>query len=112
MGCYFTWTNNTVWTKLDRVLVNSKWWNADFSGLAHFLPPGCLSDHSAAIVPIFYQGVGKKKPFRFFNMWTEHDSFLSVVGSAWNLNIRGCRQFSNSMQTPQLKESYHAQSTY
>ena len=25
MGCYFTWTNNTVWSKLGRVLVNSLW---------------------------------------------------------------------------------------
>jgi len=80
MGCYFTWTNNTVWTKLDRVLVNSSWWDGGgFSGMAHFLPPGCLSDHSAAIVSIFDHVVGKKKPFRFFNIWAEHENFLPAI---------------------------------
>jgi len=94
MGCYFTWSNNSVWSKLDRVLVNSQWWDAGFSGLAHFLPPGCLSDHSASIVSIFDQAVGRRRPFKFFNMWAEHEDFTSIVASAWNVNIEGYRQFS------------------
>jgi len=103
IGCFFTWTNNTVWSKLDRVLVNSKWWDAGFSGMARFLAPGCLSDHSAAIVQIFEQGIGKKRPFKFFNMWTEHDSFLSVVRSGWDKIIQGCHQFSLCKKLSLLK---------
>ena len=103
IGCFFTWTNNSIWSKLDRVLVNTKWWDAGFSGVAHFLPPGCLSDHSAVIFPIFEQIVGKKKPFKFFNMWTEHANFSSVVGSVWNVNVHGCRQFSLCKKLSLLK---------
>ena len=42
---------------------------------------------------IFDQVVDSKKPFKFFNMLTEHESFLSVVESAWKINIRGSRQY-------------------
>ena len=93
MGSFFTWSNNTVWTKLDRALVNSCWWDGGFSGMAHFLPPGCLSDHSAAVVSIFDQSVGKKKPFRFFNMWADHVNFLPLVQSVWTTNVDGVCQF-------------------
>jgi hypothetical protein len=25
MGCHFTWTNDTIWTKIYRVMVNTHW---------------------------------------------------------------------------------------
>lgn len=93
MGCFFTWTNNLAWSKLDRVLVNSLWWAAGFLGLAHFLPPGYLFDHSTTIVSLFDQVLGRKKPFRFFNMWAGHADFCSVVESAWRVTIRGNYSF-------------------
>lgn len=38
VGCFFTWTNNTVMSKLDRALVNDLWWMANFRAYAEFLP--------------------------------------------------------------------------
>ncbi|KAK6128249.1 hypothetical protein DH2020_038008 [Rehmannia glutinosa] len=46
MGCHFTWTNNEVWCKLDRAMVNKHWFDQGLDGMANFLPSGCLFDHS------------------------------------------------------------------
>jgi len=52
IGCHFSWSNGTVWSKLDRVLIN----------------PSCaFTDHSPAEVRLdhFVQG---KRNFKFFNI--------------------------------------------
>ncbi|KAK6146495.1 hypothetical protein DH2020_020364 [Rehmannia glutinosa] len=49
MGCHFTWTNNEVWCKLDRAMVNKHWFDQGLNGMANFLPSGCLSDHSLVL---------------------------------------------------------------
>ncbi|XP_052210865.1 uncharacterized protein LOC127813766 [Diospyros lotus] len=105
MRCFFTWTNNSVLSKIDRVLVNPLWWAARFSGLAHFLPPGCLSDHSTIIVSLFDQVMGRKKPFGFFNMWSNHEDFQTVVESTWRMNVRGNCQFVLCKKLFFLKEA-------
>ena len=53
LGCYFTWTNDTVWSKLDRIMVNNQWLMQGFGGQANFLTLGWLSDHSPSLVSIF-----------------------------------------------------------
>lgn len=68
IGCFYTWNNNSVWTKLDRAMVNDFWMHMGFSSSAEFLPSGCLSDHSPCIVSIFTCDEVKKKPFKFFNV--------------------------------------------
>ena len=35
-GCFYTWTNNQVWCKLDRAMVNPGWLQADYFGQASF----------------------------------------------------------------------------
>ena len=54
-GCFFTWTNNSVCSKLDRVLINNCWRIQGFEGQVTFLPRGCLSDHSPTVVSLFQQ---------------------------------------------------------
>lgn len=49
VGCFFTWTKNSIWCKLDRVMVKS-----EIYGQTHFLPAGCLSDHSPSVVTLFH----------------------------------------------------------
>ncbi|KAL0339899.1 UNVERIFIED_CONTAM: hypothetical protein Sradi_4506700 [Sesamum radiatum] len=33
------------------------------------------------------------KPFRFFNMWADHQDFMATVENGWNLNVDGTTQF-------------------
>ena len=63
VGSFFTWTNNTVMSKLDRALVNDLWWMANFRAYAEFLPPGCLSDHSPCIVSVLHSEDSPRRPF-------------------------------------------------
>jgi len=77
-GCHYTWSNGNVWSKLDRVLVNPFWSFAYASVHVHFDNPRAFSDHSPATISYSWQLMGKKC-FKFFNMWTNHASFLELV---------------------------------
>ncbi|KAK6142914.1 hypothetical protein DH2020_023262 [Rehmannia glutinosa] len=55
MGCYFTWTNNTIWCRLDRALINSAWSNSNWRCSADIHVPGNVSDHSPIVVSFFEQ---------------------------------------------------------
>lgn len=48
VGCFFSWSNSNVRTKIDRALVNAHWLQSD--SYAEFLVPGSASDHKLAIV--------------------------------------------------------------
>ncbi|XP_022862530.1 uncharacterized protein LOC111382721 [Olea europaea var. sylvestris] len=78
IGCFYTWNNNSVWSKIDRAMVNGNWMLESYDSFANFLPSGCLSDHSPCIVSIFGEVGRKKRPFKFFNMWTCHEDFHDV----------------------------------
>lgn len=93
IGCFYTWTNGTKWSKLDRAMVNNVWMQADFNCIADFLPSGYISDHSPCIVSLFMHEQNKRKPFRFFNMWSNHENFHDVVQNCWEQEIGGTKQF-------------------
>ncbi|KAK6120216.1 hypothetical protein DH2020_046122 [Rehmannia glutinosa] len=92
-GCYFTWTNNTIWCRFDRALINSAWSNSNWRCSADIPVPGNVSDHSPIIVSLFEQKLVLSKPFKFFNMWALHPDFRNTVQSTWNLNFWGKAQF-------------------
>jgi len=49
IGPYFTWTNKTIWTRIDRTLVNALWYDQfDFSQVIYM--PNSVSDHTALII--------------------------------------------------------------
>lgn len=89
----FTWTNHTVWSKLDRVMVNSSWHNADLFCHTDFPDMWHLSDHKPGIVSLRRVAGNGKKSFKFFNMWADHSRFLSVVRDGWVTHHRGTYQF-------------------
>lgn len=76
-GPYFTWTNKTVWSGIDRVFSNTLWYNLfDFSH-THYLPSS-LSDHTPMVIE------SPKCPlpprlFHFCDMWLKDSSFLPTV---------------------------------
>ncbi|KAK6162507.1 hypothetical protein DH2020_002348 [Rehmannia glutinosa] len=103
MGCNFTWTNNEVWCKLDRAMVNKHWFDQGLDGMANFLPSGCLSDHSPCIVSLLDVIANTNRPFRFFNMWASHTDFNDLVATNWNLYVRGTKQFMLCKKLKHLK---------
>lgn len=74
-GCKFTWSNRSmgvrgITSKLDRVLVNPQWLAEFNDSEAEFLPAG-VSDHSPMVVSIFKKLHKGRKPFKFYNFWTQ-----------------------------------------
>ena len=76
-GPYFSWTNKTVWSRIDRVFVNTLWYaNANFT-LTNYLPQS-LFDHT----PLLIQIKASPRPppnFQFCDMWIKDPQFLSIV---------------------------------
>lgn len=69
MGCTHTWMSSTVRNKLDRVMINHHWTNANLYGLAEFLATGCVSDHALCLVTILEESIVRKKRLSSV-MWT------------------------------------------
>ncbi|KAL8534353.1 hypothetical protein ACS0TY_010389 [Phlomoides rotata] len=84
----FTWyrPDGSCKSKLDRLLVNSTWLNK-WSGSILRGGKRSLSDH----VPIYIEGSTKDwgpRPFKFFNQWTQHLSYKSVVEKVWSSSLK------------------------
>ncbi|XP_073025316.1 uncharacterized protein [Primulina eburnea] len=93
IGCKFTWYSPKVCSKLDHVLVNQKWISSSLDGLAEFVAPGCISDHTVSIVSFLHHNLQRQKPFKFFNMWALSDRFMDIVRDNWNFLGYGTKQF-------------------
>ncbi|XP_073051345.1 uncharacterized protein [Primulina eburnea] len=82
-GSSFTWTNKTIWKRLDRVFVSVDWGDHFHSiRVEHLIRT--VSDHCPLFVsvPIFASGPSS---FRFQSMWLRHHGFLQTVRLNWNL---------------------------
>lgn len=78
----FTWTNNRVWKRLDRVLLSSTWADLfECTRVSHL--PRRSSDHHPLLIKTSNPQGRKKSSFRFQNMWTKHHQFLSVIEESW-----------------------------
>lgn len=94
IGCFYTWMSPKVCSKLDRVMVNNMWITSALVGLAEFVAPGCSSDHTITIVSCIEEQKTKEKiPFKFLNMWTLCEDFLTVVSRKWKFGGYGTAQF-------------------
>lgn len=102
-GCFFTWNNNEVWSKIDRALVNPVWHANALLCSAEALPPGCLSDHSPIVVSVLKHSALGKKTFKFFNMWASHPDFLPLVSDVWGTTVYGTSQFTLCQKLKFLK---------
>ncbi|XP_075497305.1 uncharacterized protein LOC142534252 [Primulina tabacum] len=82
-GSSFTWTNKTIWKRLDRVFVSVDWGDHFHSiRVEHLIRT--VSDHCPPFVsvPVFASGPSS---FRFQSMWLRHHGFLQTVRLNWNL---------------------------
>ena len=74
---YFSWTNKTIWMRIDRAFVNAYWYDQyDFSQA--ICMANSLSDHTVLII----DSPDCPKPrstFQFYDMWIRDSSFLPLV---------------------------------
>ncbi|XP_073138456.1 uncharacterized protein [Henckelia pumila] len=82
VGAKFTWTNNSIWKRLDRVLLSSNWAEFFNSFKLEHLHRGS-SDHCPLQIsaPFFPRKSGS---FRFQDMWFSHQGFMQTVRLNWN----------------------------
>ncbi|XP_038716583.1 uncharacterized protein LOC120009920 [Tripterygium wilfordii] len=102
-GNHFTWSNGSIWSKIDRVLVNPFWFTLQMLSHVHFPPPGAFSDHSPATVQLGAMQLQGKRAFKFYNMWTAHKQFLELVGANWHLPVYGSIMFTLCKRLKHLK---------
>ncbi|XP_074296989.1 uncharacterized protein LOC141627656 [Silene latifolia] len=96
-GAFFTWNNKQpsetrIFSRIDRVLVNVDGVNRWSDWFAHFQPEGSF-DHCPCLVSCGGECQGRRKPFKFFNMWTKVPDFQSIVLTGWNNVINGTAMF-------------------
>ncbi|XP_071933804.1 uncharacterized protein [Coffea arabica] len=92
-GAQFTWTNGTVWQRLDRALTNVAWNEVFGCSKVSHLSRG-RSDHAPLLIQ--YGDVTATAPsFRFLNVWRNHSEFLPVVRKVWQtpVSATGMRRF-------------------
>ncbi|XP_030460546.1 uncharacterized protein LOC115680840 [Syzygium oleosum] len=106
VGHRFTWSTSSGASrkqrKIDRVLVNDQWTSTFSYSKATFLAPR-VSDHTPMIIRIVLPSLSRK-PFKFFNCWVSHPSFLPIVTQTWDSRITGTPMFILCCKLKILKE--------
>ncbi|XP_060170305.1 uncharacterized protein LOC132601217 [Lycium barbarum] len=97
-GEYFTWSNkqqdtSRVYSRLDRVMANDEWM-LQFGHLVVEYRLPFISDHSPLGLTINVPDNRVKTPFKFFNVWAQHDTFMPLVRANWHRR-RNCNQLQN-----------------
>ncbi|GFZ20850.1 hypothetical protein Acr_29g0000120 [Actinidia rufa] len=103
-GAHLTWTNNSTWSKLDRVMINNRWIADGLRAHAHFGFLGKLSDHSPSLVSLFEHRIQGMQPFKFFNMWTLREDFQRIVSMVRDNKVYGSAMFRLCRKLKFLKE--------
>ncbi|KAJ8420904.1 hypothetical protein Cgig2_013561 [Carnegiea gigantea] len=78
-GAYYTWTNKTIWSKIDRVFINDCWHDVFYYTIAKYLSSG-LSDHAPVIIQ-FPDSPRPKPQFQFYEMWIKYREFHKLIDS-------------------------------
>ena len=77
IGAYYSWTNKTVYSRIDRALVNV-YWSEEFGFTQVRYDNQSLSDHAPLLIQ-FPTSPREKKRFQFCDMWTKHQKFESII---------------------------------
>ena len=106
-GNLFTWSNkqqgeDRVYAKLDRVLVNSLWQGKFDNSEEVFLPEGTF-DHCPIVVSFYKLEGHRKRPFKYYKMWSLAASFKDKVSESWSAVSTGVPMFSLVTKLKRLK---------
>ena len=76
---YFSLTNKTIWSRIDRVFINGLWCEVFDYTTVKYLTNG-LSDHTPMLIQ--FPTAPKPSPqFQYCDMWSSHSNFHSVITS-------------------------------
>lgn len=88
-GRFFTWSNGTIHSKIDKVLGNTKWLELIAHVEAEFATEN-LSYHTPCLLHSLVEHNRRRlTTFKFCNMWSTDSSFLSIVQDVWRQHIHG-----------------------
>ncbi|XP_070020489.1 uncharacterized protein [Nicotiana sylvestris] len=101
-GEYYTWSNkqdgsDRIWSRIDRMFGNYEWM-MQWGHAATTYDVPFISDQAPMNLCLTFSQGNRKTPFKFFNVWAEHESFLSSVQQIWQQRIH-----SKNMQNIWLK---------
>ncbi|KAK9713772.1 hypothetical protein RND81_06G050600 [Saponaria officinalis] len=97
-GAFYTWNNkqlpkSRIYSRIDRLLVNSDWPIHFPEHYANFLPEG-LFDHTPCVVGMKSYGHNRNRPFKYFNMWSMAPGFQECVSTTWSRHISGTKMYT------------------
>ncbi|GJS82598.1 retrovirus-related pol polyprotein from transposon TNT 1-94 [Tanacetum coccineum] len=109
-GLQFTWNQKPkgadgILKKLDRVLGNSEF-NDSFEGALAIFLPYRTSDHSPAVLKLHCHVKAKPKPFKFYNIITQHDRFKEVVKNGWEMHVSRFLMYNVVKKIRNLKKPF------
>ncbi|KAK1298658.1 hypothetical protein QJS10_CPB14g01525 [Acorus calamus] len=91
IGHTLSWNNrqdSRIFCRLDRVMGNQPFITAFPHSLVEYLPPG-ISDHSPLKLVCEPSYPSGPKPFKYFEAWETHPSFMNTVQEAWKADFSG-----------------------
>ncbi|XP_074283310.1 uncharacterized protein LOC141607861 [Silene latifolia] len=107
IGSYYTWSNkqepsSRVFSRLDRMLVNSSWLQDNASAYAHFYPEGTF-EHTPCVVQTIGDSDKSRRSFKYYNMWSKAADFKNCVSQVWHKDWGGSPMFNLVKKLKSLK---------
>nr|XP_016441106.1 PREDICTED: uncharacterized protein LOC107766773 [Nicotiana tabacum] len=84
----YTWTNNHVHSRIDRILANAEWIQKWPNMEGTIMQPD-FSDHCPLMVTVAKPTGRGKRPFKFFNCLADHHKFDDIVRQCWMKRSKG-----------------------
>ena len=86
-GNYYTWNNkqcgeDRISSRIGRAFGNDEWMDKWGHVIIEYGNPN-ISDHSPMMIILQKTHLYGKVSFKFFNIWTEHESFMDKVDEVW-----------------------------
>ncbi|KAH0658803.1 hypothetical protein KY289_027551 [Solanum tuberosum] len=97
VGRKLTWTNEHVFSRIDRALVNAEW--VLHMPIAQVLAMNPLfSDHSPLSINVEEHKDAKKRPFRLYNCLAQHPEFKNKIYASWKIKGAGMQGVWKNMK--------------
>ncbi|KAJ8423616.1 hypothetical protein Cgig2_015705 [Carnegiea gigantea] len=77
IGAYYSWTNKSVWGRIDRALTNV-YWSDVFNFTQVRYNTNSLSNHTPLLIQ-FPQSPKAKTKFQYCDMWANHENFHTII---------------------------------
>lgn len=91
-GCFFTWTNGSIFSRIDRIMHNNAWLESGWAIKCHFHTRGTGFDHSPCSAELFNPTKRFRCDFKYCNYWNDDPMFRQELDNSWRRdfgNIEG-----------------------